>query len=635
MNLLTIDCETTMNGNDDIGLAHPMCEANYVVLPGCRYASVNKIGSIVVYPEVDFVVGHNLSFDLMYLYRNVSLKEYLQKQRLWDTQLAEYILSSQLTKFSSLDQLCFKYGLPLKDDKIKKYFEAGIGSDKIPLDELTPYLERDLENTEAIAQFQIETAIETGQLDLIISQMEALQATTEMMFNGLAIDQDAFDMHSLEISYEHSACTASVASMGRHYPLFYPADFGSPKQWSTFFFGGKRKDKRKDAVGLFKNGNIKYKTVEFDIPILGASTVHVENEWKSEKTGAISVDDTVLKVISNKDKDPDIKYLAIELLRQRDLNKQLTTYIQGLSKHIQKGKIHGNLNHTATITGRLSSTKPNLQNISNDPIKKIFVSRWGSEGRLVEADFSQLEVVALAHIARDLQLCKDISSGVDIHSELYKNMYGRYPTKEERKPFKSLTFGLIYGAGVKTLATNAGIDMVDSKRFIDTFYTRYPSVKKWHEGFYEKAEALGEHLTVSGATEIPRTFKYRSETSRCFLFKEYYNKSSWSTRDYTFSPTELKNYPVQGLATGDIVPMMLGVLFRKFINRDDVLLINTIHDSVMFDVKTKSVDLFVKEVRDELGKTHQYYKATFGKPLALKLNAGVSVGLNWYDMKEI
>jgi DNA polymerase I-like protein with 3'-5' exonuclease and polymerase domains len=104
---------------------------------------------------------------------------------------------------------------------------------------------------------------------------------------------------------------------------------------------------------------------------------------------------------------------------------------------------------------------------------------------------------------------------------------------------------------------------------------------------------------------------------------------------YTFSPTELKNYPVQGLATGDIVPMMLGIIFRQLLGRDDVKMVNTVHDSLMFDVKSDSADAFITEITTILQCTHMYFEETFKKPLALKLNAGASIGKNWFDMKEL
>ena len=127
----------------------------------------------------------------------------------------------------------------------------------------------------------------------------------------------------------------------------------------------------------------------------------------------------------------------------------------------------------------------------------------------------------------------------------------------------------------------------------------------------------------------------QTETGRKFSFKEYYSDSSWSAKTYNFSPTELKNYPIQGLATGDIVPMMLGVIFRELVGRDDVKMVNTVHDSLMFDVHEDSVEPFIEEITTILRDTDRYFLETFCTPLALKLNAGASYGNDWFNMKEV
>ena len=630
INLLTIDTETTMNGNSDIGLAHPMCPVNRAVLTGCK----DEFGLAVMpglthFPEqrCDFVVGHNLPFDLLYMYK-MDNKEVFQKCRLWDTQLAEYLLSGQQARWASLDQLAVKYGLPLKEDKIKKYFEAGIGADKIPLAELRPYLEQDVANTEAIARIQIAKAAELGMLPQMISQMEALHATTEMMWNGMHVDKAELDRYTVEVVNEYANTKLDLSAI----VVGDLEDVDSATKWSKYFFGGKEKYIEKEAVGVYKNGKTKYKNITKERDIKGIYTYTIPNEWKSEKTGKVGCDEKILDVLT---KYPETKEVAAKLLQYRNLSKQLSTYVQGLAKHIQGDYIYGQLNHCATVTGRLSSAKPNLQNISNNPIKRIFTSRFGSEGSLVEVDFAQLEIAALAHVTRDKQLIKDIMTGTDIHSALFKEMYGYTPSKEERKPFKSLSFGLIYGAGFKTLAENAKCSVDSAKKFVKTFYDRYPSVKNWHDSFKAKADKEAEHLVSKEGVDKARTFIYISETGRQFYFKEYFDHGRWNARDYDFSPTELKNYPVQGLATGDIGPLMLGILFRKFVNQEGIKCVNTIHDSIMFDVKDEVKDQFIKEIMNELGKTHEYFEATFGKPLALKLSAGVSVGKNWYDMKEL
>ena len=640
---VAIDVETTLNGNEDMGLAHPMHPDNRVVAWGIQ-KDILGYSPQTTYTEVVFEAlvnacdssnvfcGHNLAFDLMYLYKNPTLKERLQQFKIWDTQLAEYILSAQQTKWSSLDELSIKYGLPVKDDTIKKYFQAGLGSDKIPPEELIPYLEQDVTNTVEIAKKQWQRAVDQDQLVLIETQMEALHATTEMQFNGLHIDRPALDAYTVEVVNEYVEVKLNLEGLARG----LVEDINSPKQWSQFFFGGTKKVKVKEEVGFYKNGKVKTKLMDKEIVLKPFIKYVPDPDKVSAKTGQVSVDDSVLSDMLKHTFDPAAIGIIESLLKYRELSKQLSTYVQGLSKHIIGDYIHGKLNHTATVTGRLSSTNPNLQNISNNPIKQIFNSRWGNRGVIVEMDFNQLEVVALAHVTKDLQLIHDISSGADIHSELYKGMFGRYPTKEERKPFKARTFQLIYGAGAKAISKSAGCSLDEAKKFVEVFYGRYPSVAKWHTEFAKEVETKSKYeLDDSGLHEKVKTYIYKTETGRRFCFKEYHSDSTWSSRSYNFSPTELKNYPVQGLATGDIVPMMLGVMFRLLKGRDDVKMVNTIHDSLMFDVRLDAADDFVKGMTELLQNTHVYFESIFEKPLALKLNAGASVGINWFEMKEL
>jgi len=638
---VAIDVETTLNGDEEVGLAHPMHPKNYVVLAGIFGGGVDPhvfsdmlsfLDEMKYYAPVTIFCGHNISFDLLYLYKERSdFKTKLQKHRIWDTQLAEYILSGQRTKFSSLDELSIKYGLPIKDDRIKAYFQAGIGSDMIPAGELEPYLRQDVVNTEEIAQRQYMQAVRENQLTLIESQMEALHATTEMMYNGLRIDQERLDDYTVEVVNEYADVRVNLEALIKD----RVEDVNSPKQWSQFFFGGTKKIKVKEVVGLYKNGKTKTKLMEKTVKVPSAIVYVPDPEKVSEKTGHVSVDDSVLNDMLKHTVDTKIIGVINALLKYRELSKQLSTYVQGLSKHIIDGYIHGKLNHTTTVTGRLSSTNPNLQNISNNPIKQIFVSRFNG-GLIVEIDFNQLEVVALAHVTGDKQLIKDISGGTDIHSALYNQMFGRMPTKEERKPFKARTFQLIYGAGAKAISKQAGCSFDEAKKFVDVFYARYPAVAKWHTSFAKFVEDNASYLEGEGGLkDKERTYIHQTETGRKFVFKEYYSASEWSSRTYNFSPTELKNYPIQGLATGDIVPMVLGIIFRKLVGRDDVKMINTIHDSLMFDVKMESIGDFLLEITELIKDTHKYFEKTFKKPLALKLNAGASYGINWYDMSEV
>jgi len=255
--LLTLDVETTMDAPGELDKAHPMYPGNKVVLLGtlCNEGSglfyraypEPSIGSFVHWlksHEYDFIVGCNISFDLQYLYKDYACKLELQKSRLWDIQLAEYLLSGQQLKFPSLDSMAVKYGLPVKDSAVTDYFSKGLGADKVPFELLEDYLNRDVFNTHQIAEKQMVEATEKGMLNLIISQMEAIHATTEMMYNGLAVDMDYYKTYAAEVAIKFADNETilkdylSKLSASTFYPI---EDINSSLQWSKFFFGGIKK----------------------------------------------------------------------------------------------------------------------------------------------------------------------------------------------------------------------------------------------------------------------------------------------------------------------------------------------------------------------------------------------------------
>jgi DNA polymerase-1 len=648
---IPVDVETTMNATEALGLAHPMHPDNKVVL----FGTILPLGRIIIvkpgtveYGDLTrtlfketflpktILCGCNMSFDMQYLIKtDFDYKSLFDTTAIWDVQLAEYLLTAQRAKFSSLDELAVKYGFSIKDTRLKdEYFSKGIGCDKIPLSILGPYLINDLMVTQGVAERQWDIASKNGMLPLIQSQMAALKATSMMTYHGLYVDGYVLNAYTDEIVKQFTVLQSEIKYMCPEVD-----ELNSSQQWSKYFFGGTKKVTKNEQVGMYKNGKPKYKNVTVEVPIEAKINIHLVPPGKVGKSGFVSVDEDVLNTLSVVPEllGTELKGLIDKLIEYRGLSKQLTTYVLGLSKHLIGDYIHGKLNHTVTTTGRLSSSSPNLQNISNSEIKKIFVSRF-KNGKLVEVDFSQLEVVVLAHLSKDPQLIKDLVEGVDIHSALYKAMYGKTPTKEERKPFKSRTFQLIYGAGAKAIAASAKCTLGEAKDFINVFYERYPEVAKWKKNFADSVVAAGKHLvddTKTGLLPYAECSITVKETNRRLYFKEYKNDSEYARKDYSYSPTELSNYPVQSLATGDIVLFMVGIVYDWIKTSEDVLFINTIHDSLLFDVKEEAHDEFVFMIKEMLCNTHKFFKEVFKHELALPLNANVSSGSNWLDMVEI
>lgn len=633
-----IDLETSVKCPVGNHKAHPMWLGNKIV----AYGELNTSSEIpyisygVPYcpappgsSKEDFLIGHNIKFDLLYLYRN-NAGAYLPN--LWDTQLAEYLLTGQQHKYASLDELTLKYvgKHALKDSDLKKHWDSGGWTEDIDKDKLIDYLTGDLTNTKAIFLKQWEAAEKEGLVQFILTQMEALRATTSMNLSGMAIDWDYINKQIVDYGNDIAFLEAALDAIAPG------LDWKSPKALSLYFFGGEYKVVEKQLVGKYKNGNDKYKNAEV-VHRAAAKVSPLNVGALINGNGYYNTDEAVIDFLSKHATNPTVRTVASTVKQLRENSKIKTTYYEGIRDlRFPDGFLYPNLNHCATATGRLSSTNPNLQNQTDKGgIKKCFISRFGAEGAILELDFGQLEIVALAYLSGDKQLIADINSGTDMHTVLYEELNSRLPTKAERKAFKPLSFLLIYGGGAKALAAQSGFDLDYCKRFIETFYRRYKGVKAYHDRIVQDAK-LGRDIEYTDDGKLVATYTLKSITGRKYVFKEYEN--SWGT---SFSPTELKNYPVQGFATGDIVPTMLGILQRKLEEKgfghkhSAAMLINTVHDSVLLDVKLshlKEVALLCKTVLEDSPK---YLKELFGITFGLKLTVGVDSGPTWGDMKPL
>lgn len=653
---VVLDLETTMNCPIGKNKANPMWPLNNVVYYGQKYddrfpttikitepVELNCLG-----PTVDYLyVGHNIKFDLLYLFRHNTWYERFKSCDIWDTQLAEYILTGQRSSYASLDECALKYGGTLKDDRMKEFFKTGVGVDKIPAEMVHDYLAGDLTNTDIVYQAQRKLSDELGITQLIKDQCQALLATTYMQYHGFKIDQEyltdqmLYMKKSIDINESFYQDTLKEYLTAQKLDHFYDelSQWSSTKQLSTMFFGGVIKTKEKQLIGKYKNGKDKFKLVEVTHEIKGHVDPDKVGADPTKSVMVYTVDDTVLKNIISKIKTKSgrIEKLAQYVSQLRELDKQYTTYFLRTSELVMpSGFIHPSLNHCVTRTGRLSCTEPNLQNQTNGPIKKAFVSRWGDQGVIYEVDYNQLEMVGLAFLSNDAQLIADINGGVDLHTALFQDMNGRKPTSDERKWFKRLTFGLVYGAGATTLAQNAGCDLATAKKFIKTFYSRYSGVAEWHKQLIEEA-AKGRYVTEErlGTYQRGQCIKVQP-TGRYFMYDEY---ASDYKDGLSFSPTELKNYPVQSFSTADIVPLVLGKLIKKWLSldthiRDHILPILTVHDSVVFDVHVGFKENFENIFPKAMLCIDKYLKESYNIDFDLIPKVGVSCGHNWLEQPE-
>ena len=246
-------------------------------------------------------------------------------------------------------------------------------------------------------------------------------------------------------------------------------------------------------------------------------------------------------------------------------------------------------------------------------IKECFVSRFDG-GALIEMDYSQLEVIGLAILSGDAQLKADLKSGIDMHSQnaalLFNNSYanvvnavglGLTEWVRKRKIAKVFSFQLQYGSGAQNMADSQGVPKKLAEKFIANYYHQYPGVKSWQENNIETVKRFHEPTGKKSVIGYPVNQGYLcSDTGRTYQFTEFDSPEFMKERGIhtSFSPTQIKNYPVQGFSTGDVVPLAIGELMRYiYMNEveDEILFVNTIHDSVFFDVDAKVLGKFLIE----------------------------------------
>ena len=328
---------------------------------------------------------------------------------------------------------------------------------------------------------------------------------------------------------------------------------------------------------------------------------------KKTKTGYSTSADVLEKL---KDEHSSIPLI----LEYRTLSKLKSTYCDGLVKVIgQDGRIHTNFNQTETRTGRISSTEPNLQNIPvrtelGRELRRFFVAKDGCV--LCDADYSQIELRVLSHMANDKKMISAFNENADIHaitaSEVF-NMPLIMVTPLMRSRAKAVNFGIVYGIGAHSLSEDIGVAHYEAKRYIDSYLELYSGVRKFMESCKESAKANGYAETM---------FHRRR-------FLPELSSSNFNLR--SFGERVAMNMPIQGTAA-DIIKIAMVRVYRRL--KDEKLkskLILQVHDELIVEAPDNEAERASTVLREEMENAID---------MKVRLLAEVSRGRTWYDAKN-
>ena len=289
-------------------------------------------------------------------------------------------------------------------------------------------------------------------------------------------------------------------------------------------------------------------------------------------------------------------------------------------------------------------------------IKECFRSRFGSEGVIVEADFSQLEVIGAAIVSNDPMMKQDILDGIDSHCQSAAWLNPKYSYEEIRQGYleedayfsklrknaKAPRFELQYGAGAKSIAANNGLTVEQAQGFIDRYYERYAILKKFQEHVMDCVKRSIKPSERRSPSGLPLGVgKWKSSTGRIYTFYEQEAPKFMQDKGTltSISPTQIANYPMQGFSTGDIVPEVLGRLHRALSEDDELydffLPINTIHDSIIFDVHTSVLTRGSRIVKETMEKAPQWMWERFGIDIDLPLGVDLEYGVTWEHLTKL
>jgi DNA polymerase-1 len=306
--------------------------------------------------------------------------------------------------------------------------------------------------------------------------------------------------------------------------------------------------------------------------------------------------------------------LPAKVIEFREISKLKSTYVDALPKliHPETGRLHTSFSQTGAVTGRLSSSDPNLQNIPirtelGRQIRAAFVAEKGKV--LLSADYSQIELRVMAHFSKDPVLVEAFRNGEDIHARTAQEVFGVGPmaqTAEHRRAAKAINFGIIYGLSPFGLAQQLGIEQKEAAQFISAYFTRYRGVKEYLDNVLAETRKTGVAKTLFGRIRpIPEI-------------------TSPQVQLRNFAERTALNSPLQGTAADLIKMAMINIDGRLAEEEFGAKMILQVHDELLFEVHEKESAKLQKLVKEEMEGVYK---------LAVPIVVEIGVGPNWRDLE--
>jgi len=531
------------------------------VVPEINYENIYKDIEVIFNCSKTLYIGQNIKYDILIL-RRYGIEV---KGELFDTMIAAHLLNpdrrSYKMDFLSVDYLDYEM-IPIEKLIGPKGKNQKLMSE-VELKNISYYA---CEDSDVALQLYnlFSEELKKQKLDKIFYDIEipTMKVLIDMEYEGINIDVSFFQKLSDKIGKDIESVSEKIFSY-----TDIKFNINSPKQLSEILF---------DQLGL-----------------------------KPVKKRSTSVD--VLEEL--KKQHP----IAEELLNYRHFSKLKNTYLDAIPTHINSrtSRVHTSFNQTIASTGRLSSTKPNLQNIPirteiSREIRKGFISR-DLDSYIFAADYSQVELRIMAHFSKESELIHCFKNNIDVHTRTASNIFKINPNDvnfNQRRTAKVVNFSIMYGAGPFRLSQELDISMKESKKIIETYFDTYPGIKTFMDD------------TLSGARE-----KGYVET---LLGRRRYADGLTSSNMNIVKAEERAciNMPIQGTAAELIKIAMINI--NKKIKKSDLKskMILQIHDELLFEVPKTELDALSCLVKEQMENAIK---------LSIPLKVDCDYGKNWFE----